>query len=68
MLGGEIFNIRERKLQEQFLSLVELIIEHILKKSRVGKMCKLSTVTNGIYDPSFLFEVADLVVDEVGSE
>lgn len=65
LLGGELYYITDKELQDAFLSLIEVIIEKILKVSD-NPNCKYSTVTNGIYDPTFLYKVIDKIVDEVG--
>ena len=65
LLGGEIYNITDKELQEEFMLLIDDIIEKILKKSP-NEFCRYSSVTNGIYDPYFLFAVADKIKDSVG--
>jgi pyruvate-formate lyase-activating enzyme len=47
------------------LLLIDDIIEKVLKVSP-NPECKFSSVTNGIYDPIFLFKVIDKIVDAVG--
>ena len=56
LLGGELYYIKDQQLQRQFLVLIDKIID-IAKK--VGPTFKYSTVTNGIYDPAFLYRVID---------
>lgn len=67
LLGGELYFITDEKLQEAFLSLIDVIIEKILKVSK-NPECRYSTVTNGLYDPAFLYKVIDKIVAEVGIE
>lgn len=45
--------------------MIDVIIEKILKVSP-NPECKYSTVTNGLYDPTFLYQVIDKIVKEVG--
>ena len=66
VLGGEIFYITDSEVQDSFMSLVDTIIEKILKVSK-NPQCRFSSVTNGIYDPSFLFRVLDRISSEVGT-
>lgn len=66
LLGGELYYIRDRDLQKSFMELIDLIIERILLPG--GKNCKYSTVTNGIYEPSFLYRVIDRIVERAGLE
>ena len=49
------------------MELIDVIIEYVLKVSP-NPHCKYSTVTNGIYDPAFLYRVIDRIVSEVGIE
>ena len=65
LLGGELYHITDPDLQESFLELIDIIIEKILKVSPNPNV-KYSTVTNGLYDPTFLFKVVDKIVDAVG--
>lgn len=58
LLGGEIYFVKDREIQEAYLNLVDDIIEKILKVSN-DPNCRYSTVTNGIYSPEFLYEVVD---------
>lgn len=64
LLGGELYYITDVDLQESFLDLIDIIINHVIKKG--DDNCKYSTVTNGLYDPSFLFKVIDKLSKEVG--
>lgn len=65
LLGGELYHITDKKLQNEFLKLIDDIIEIILKKSPNSE-CKYSSVTNGLYEPSFLFSVVDRIKNAVG--
>ena len=65
LLGGELYFIKDREIQLAFLELIDAIIEKILKVS-TNPIVKYSTVTNCIYDPTFLFEVIDRIVDKAG--
>ena len=65
LLGGELYYIKDKELQDKILELIDVIIEKILKVS-TNPNCRYSTVTNGIYDPEFLYKVVDKIVDAVG--
>ena len=65
LLGGELYHITDNDLQESFLELIDIIIEKVLKVSDNPK-CRYSTVTNGLYEPTFLYKVIDKIVSEVG--
>lgn len=65
LLGGELYFITDKDLQESFLELIDVIIEKVLKVSR-NPSCKYSTVTNGLYNPEFLYKVIDKIVNSVG--
>jgi hypothetical protein len=65
LLGGELYYITDEELQTSFLELIDIIIEKILKIS-TNPNCKYSTVTNGLYEPTFLYKVVDKIVEEVG--
>lgn len=67
LLGGEMYHITDPELQESFLELIDIIIEKILKVSPNPDV-KYSTVTNGLYDPTFLFKVIDKIVNAVGKK
>lgn len=67
LLGGELYFTQDIDIQNSFLELIDVIIEKILKVSE-NPLCKYSTVTNGIYDPSFLYKVIDKIVSSVGIE
>ena len=65
ILGGEVYFIVDKEVQNEFLLLIDDIIEKILKKSS-NPLCRISVVTNGLYEPSFLFRVFDRVNETVG--
>lgn len=67
LLGGEIYFITDPKVQEKFMELIDVICEYVIKQSP-NPNCKYSTVTNGIYNPEFLFRVIDYIVEKVGIE
>ena len=67
LLGGELYYITDKELQESFLELIDIIIEKVLKVSE-NPECRYSTVTNGLYEPTFLYKVIDKIVDAVGIE
>lgn len=61
LLGGEIYNIIDKRVQQEFMQLIRTIIDNVLLTSQ-NTTCKYSTVTNGIYDPAFLYRVIDEIV------
>ena len=64
LMGGEIFFIQDEEVQDVFLELINLVIEEILIPY---KKTKISTVTNGIYEPNdFLFKAFDIIKNSVG--
>lgn len=67
LLGGELYYITDPELQSAFLELIDDIIEKILKKSKNPRV-RYSSVTNGIYEPTFLYKVVDKIKDAVGIE
>ena len=67
LLGGEIYFITDKEIQDEYMLLVDDIIEKILKKSKNPRV-RYSTVTNGIYNPDFLFRVVDRISNEVGMD
>lgn len=67
LLGGELYFITDEEWQESFLDLIDVIIEYVLKVSP-NPQCRYSTVTNGMYDPTFLYKVVDKIKDAVGIE
>ena len=60
LLGGEIYYITDIELQNIFIDLIDKIIEKIIKP--YDSTC-YSSVTNGLYDPSFLYRVIDRFLD-----
>ena len=66
ILGGELFFIKDKQLQDALLDLVNDIIDKILIPNY--PRARFSFVSNGLYDPEFLFQVCDLVRDRVGAE
>lgn len=65
LLGGELYYTQDKDLQYSFLELIDLIIEKVLKVSPKPYV-KYSTVTNGLYEPTFLLQVLDKIVSECG--
>jgi len=65
LLGGELYYIQDKELQKEFLLLIDDIIEKVLKVSPNPNV-KYSTVTNGLYNPEFLYKVIDKIVNSVG--
>lgn len=65
LLGGELYFITDPDVQDKFMELIDHIIDKILLPNK-DKVCKYSTVTNGIYEPSFLFRVIDHIVERAG--
>lgn len=65
LLGGELYYITDEELQNSFLSLIDIIIKYILIPNK-DKTCMYSSVTNGMYEPSFLYKVIDKIVEAVG--
>ena len=64
LLGGELYYITDEEIQNEFLLLIDDIIEKVLKNG--FENVKYSTVSNGLYDTTFLFKVIDKIVDAVG--
>jgi organic radical activating enzyme len=65
LLGGELYYITDQDLQDKFLELIDVVIEKILKVS-TNPNCRYSSVTNGIYDSTFLYKVIDKIANSVG--
>lgn len=65
LLGGELYYITDKEVQDSFLELIDVIIEKVLRVSK-NPNCKYSTVTNGLYNPEFLYKVIDKIADSVG--
>ena len=68
LLGGELYFVTDKDVQDKILELIEEIVKVVVKPNHELKnyYCKYSTVTNGMYDPEFLFRCVDKVVEEVG--
>jgi hypothetical protein len=67
LIGGELFFIQDEKYKQLLLEVVDVVIDEVLKVSPDPNV-RLSTVTNGCYDPNWLlYPVVDRVVDSVGS-
>ena len=68
LLGGELYHLTDKDLQQKFLELIDVIIEYVLipNKENGNFKCRYSTVTNGIYNPEFLFTVLDKISEAVG--
>lgn len=65
LLGGELYFITDKRVQDKFMELIDVIVDYVLKVSP-NPDCRYSTVTNGIYNPDFLFRVIDRIVEKVG--
>jgi hypothetical protein len=65
LLGGELYYITDASLQNKFFELIDDIIEIVLKPN---KLAKYSTVTNGLYNPEFLYKIIDKIVNATGIE
>lgn len=63
LLGGELFHITDPIVQNEFMLLIDDIIHKILF---VSEKSVFSCVTNGLYDPSFLYRVMDKLKESVG--
>ena len=63
-LGGEIFFVKDRDVQDAYLQLVDDIIDIVLIPCK--ETARFSFVTNGLYEPSFLYRVVDHVKERVG--
>lgn len=61
LLGGELFYIRNKDVQNAFMELIDDIIEYVLIPC---PKARFSTVTNGIYKPDFLYRVIDRIVEK----
>lgn len=64
LLGGELFYIQNKEVQSEFLTLIDTVIDFIIRSG--DPQCKFSTVTNGLYDPTFLYQVVDRLKEGVG--
>lgn len=65
LLGGELYFITDSDVQDKFMELIDTIIDYVLLVSP-NPNCKYSTVTNGIYEPSFLYKVIDRIIERAG--
>ena len=65
LLGGELYFFTDKDIQDEFMLLIDDIIDNILFVSTSPK-CRYSTVTNGMYDPAFLFRVIDRIKERTG--
>lgn len=65
LLGGELYFITDPDVQNKFMELIDTIIDYVLLVSP-NPNCKYSTVTNGIYEPSFLYKVIDRIIERAG--
>jgi hypothetical protein len=65
LLGGELYFMEDEDIRASFLDLIDVIIEKVLKVSPNPNV-KYSSVSNGLYNPEFLFKVIDKIVDAVG--
>lgn len=68
LLGGELYYTDDKEIQNALLDLIDDIIEKVLKPNHAkgNYYCKYSTVTNGLYDPTFLFKCVEKIVSSVG--
>ncbi len=64
LLGGELYYIRNKAVQNAFLRLIDDICEIVLTPDNPN--AKYSTVSNGMYKPDFLFRVIDRIVEKCG--
>lgn len=69
LLGGELYFVSDNEIQNEFMALIDDIIKLVLiPNKQLGNVCKYSSVTNGLYQPNFLYRVIDKIVSEVGIE
>ena len=61
LLGGEIYFITNKELQDEFMLLVDDIIDKVILPN---KYTMYSTVTNGLYDSAFLYRVVDRFIEK----
>lgn len=59
LLGGELYYIKNKQIQESFLDLITVIANDVIKVSN-NPYVRFSTVSNGIYSPEYLFRCFDL--------
>lgn len=62
LLGGELYYIKDKNIQDALLNVVNTVIDYVLIDSL--PQSRYSTVTNGLYEPSFLFRVLDTIVEK----
>jgi hypothetical protein len=63
LLGGELYYVTDADIQNEFMLLIDEIIDVVLIGRR---QAKYSTVSNGLYDPAFLYRVIDRIIQKVG--
>ena len=64
ILGGEVFFVEDCDVKDKFLEFINKLIDKVIIPF---KTTRISTVTNGIYDPNnLLFPTFDLVQKRVG--
>lgn len=61
LLGGEIYFITDKNLQDEFMLLIDDIIDKVMLPN---EYTVYSTVTNGLYDPTFLYKVIDRFLEK----
>lgn len=61
LLGGEIYFITDKNLQDEFMLLIDDIIDKVMLPN---EYTVYSTVTNGLYDPTFLYRVVDRFLEK----
>lgn len=62
LLGGELFHITDTDVQNNFM----LLIDDIVNKALISDNSYFSCVTNGIYEPTFLYRVMDRLKESIG--
>ena len=61
LLGGEVYFITDKNLQDEFILLIDDIIDKVMLPN---EYTVYSTVTNGLYDPTFLYRVVDRFLEK----
>lgn len=61
LLGGEVYFITDKNLQDEFMLLIDDIIDKVMLPN---EYTVYSTVTNGLYDPTFLYKVIDRFLEK----
>jgi len=61
LLGGEVYFITDKNLQDEFILLIDDIIDKVMLPN---EYTVYSTVTNGLYDPTFLYKVIDRFLEK----